>query len=366
MTSCAASARHRYRLDSDPKFRRPGTHHTRRTCVRGHLTLPARAPAGLMRCDGSLLAEDLLYSPIAVKIRRSHPHPMMPVMRRRCLPPPMSPDERIIAEHRLRERKWRGHIHAYLAVNGGLLMMNGLTTILSGVFAPWSLFGLFGWGIGLTIHTLNHRLWVQQNRTRVLAAEAALGIGRDELHAPLTRGIAAPVSADDPWPALLASCKEAVDRTQKILAEVHPAAINAQTDLTEGLASVRKLGAASERITSVLATLAPDGSSGLDQQIEALDCTISEIEDEGLKETHLANRALLVARRAKIDALRKDRDRMLAKAQGFLLTVENLHLDAARLTDAESAEALSAPIGRLTEEVEILSRVDQELKQLAG
>ena len=272
----------------------------------------------------------------------------------------LSPEERLVAARDHRQRQWRGHVHAYISVNAGLMVMNFVTAVLSGTFVPWSLFPLVGWGIGLGIHTLDHRAWLIDNRARLLTAETKLGI------APPARPLLAAGDDDkDPWPGILKSCEEAVQRAKALLAEVHPAAVDAQTDLQDGLDNVTQLGAGAGRIRDVLRSLAPDGPDGLQSQIDALDRQISGTEDHALREAHLANRALLLARRAKIQALQADRERMMAKAQGFLLAVENLHLDAARLTGGDSPEVLSAPIHRLTEEVQILRKVDRELKQLS-
>ncbi|MEL6189980.1 MAG: hypothetical protein AAFU79_35595, partial [Myxococcota bacterium] len=85
-----------------------------------------------------------------------------------------------------------------------------------------------------------------------------------------------------------------------------------------------------------------------------------------LREVQMANRALLVARRDKVNALHADHDRMYANAQGFSLALENIALDAARLGQGEAQEplALSEPIARLEDEVRILSEVEAELRKL--
>ena len=276
--------------------------------------------------------------------------------------PRLSPEERLLAERDERQKQWRDHLHAFVSVNIGLFVMNIATAVLSGGFVPWAMFPLFGWGIGLGIHTLNHRAWVFDNQARLTAAEAKLGIA-----APTRPMLAAPATtSDDPWPALLQACEEAVARAHTLVSEVHPAGTAALDDLEEGLATVDRLAEGAQRIQSILDSTMQGSGGGLESQIQALDRRISTIDDPALKETQLANRALLVARRAKINALKADRDRMLAKAQGFLLAVENLHLDAARLNGPEAAEGLSAPISKLTEEVQILRQVDAELKQLKG
>ncbi len=275
-----------------------------------------------------------------------------------------SPQERLIAERDERQRQWRGHVHSYLSVNAGLFVMNLVMAVLSGQFVPWFVFPLLGWGISVGIHTLNHRGWLYEHRVPIAAAEATLGIAAPSTVPLLTSGPLAPPD-DDPWPALLAACEDAVARARSLIGEVHPAAIDAVADLKEGLNTIERLADGAERIQSVLDGLAPGGRDGLDGQIANLDRRINATDDEALRDAHLANRALLLARRAKIDALRADQARMLAKAQGFLLAVENLHLDAARLGGPDEPDALSEPIHRLTEEVQILRQVDHELKRMS-
>ena len=272
-----------------------------------------------------------------------------------------SPEELLLAERDERQRQWRDHLHTYISVNSGLIVMNLVMATFAGSLVPWFIFPAIGWGMGLGAHGLNHRAWMSDNRAQITAAETKLGIAP-----PSTRLLNAPEEADlDPWEQLLVSCDEAVRRAKTLLGEVHPAATGAVVDLEEGLATVERLAAGAERIETVLEGLAPQGRKGLERQIAKLDQQITQTEDAGLKEAHLANRALLISRRAKLEALIADRDRMFANAQGFLLAVENLHLDAARVGNPEMPDALSAPIDRLTEEVQILRRVGDELKRVS-
>ena len=284
----------------------------------------------------------------------------------------LSFEEDLLAERDERHEQWRGHLHSYISVNAGLLVMNVVMAVLSGTVFLWSIFPLIGWGIGLGIHTLKHRAWMVDHADELETAETRLG----RITAPKPKPKAKPAQPlrlrspaknnPDPWPALLAAARQAVERAKGLVTEVHPAATGAVRDLASGLEHVEKLAEGAKRIRRLLEELSAGGSDGLEQQIQALDIRIGETTDENLREAHLANRALLIARRAKIEALRTDSDRMLAKAQGFLLAVENLHLDAARLSGPEGSDTLSAPIQRLTEEVQILRSVDAELQQMTG
>lgn len=275
-------------------------------------------------------------------------------------------EERLLAERDERQTQWRSHLHTYISVNFGLFAMNMVMMVLFGKFIPWFIFPVLGWGMGLGIHTLNHRAWMADNHGRLRAAEAKLGIAPPPPVPQLTAGNPEPTALpnNNPWPALLADCNAAVERAKTLMAEVHPAATDALVNLDEGLETVATLSEGATRIQEVLDEMAMGGARDLRKQIEDVDRRISGTEDEGLKQAHLANRALLLSRQAKLEALKADQDRMLVKAQGFLLAVENLHLDAARLSGPEAPDVLSEPIHRLTEEVQILRKVDVELKQL--
>ena len=295
----------------------------------------------------------------AVKIRRTN---LLDVVHNALTGPrdDRGPEELLLAERDERQRKWRDHLHTYISVNSGLIVMNLVMATFAGSLVPWFIFPAIGWGMGLSAHGLNHRAWMSDNRARITAAEARLGIAP-----PSTPLLTAPTDTVDPWDQLLESCDQAVRRAKTLITEVHPAATGAVVDLEEGLATIERLAMGAQRIQAVLEGLAPRGREGLERQIAQLDAQITQTEDAGLKEAHLANRALMISRRAKLEALIADRDRMFAKAQGFLLAVENLHLDAARVSSPEVLDTLSTPIGRLTEEVQILRKVDDELKRVS-
>lgn len=322
----------------------------------------ARPPKASPKAAGSLLSGELLSSANAVRIRRSN---LFELVHDALQGPrdPRSPEERLLAERDHRQHQWRKHLNTFIAVNAGLVMMNVVMAVLSGSLVVWSIFPLIGWGIGMSIHTLNHRAWLVAYDSRLTAAEVKLGIAPSQTS--MSRALPAGAAGHDPWPALLEACEKAVARATELITTVHPAASSAVSDLTAGLASVERLAEGAERINGVLRSLVAD-PDGLQREIDALDHRITGIDNESLKQAELANRALLMARKAKIEHLQSDRDRMLAKAKGFLLAVENLHLDAARLSGPDATEVLSSPIHRLSEEVEILRRVDSELHQLDG
>lgn len=275
--------------------------------------------------------------------------------------PGQTPAERLMASWRKRRTDWRAHWHSYVAVNGGLFALNGLLGLISGSLFPWFLFPAVGWGIALAIHTLGYRAWIQDHRAELEAASRTLGI---PFAAPVAALPEPAVSSRDArWIELLARCREAARRAEAGMRALPGQARGVRQQLRAGLDGVEKLAAGAERIQGALAQL--DGTS-LDAEIAAVDRSLAAATDDRLREVQRANRALLVARREKVSALRADHDRMYANAQGFSLALENLALDAARLGQGDALEplALSEPIARLKDEVRILGEVEAEIRKL--
>ena len=66
------------------------------------------------------------------------------------------PSEEVFAEEALRRlekrRHFHGHLVAFVLVNAFLWLIWGVVYAASGLWIPWPVFPLFGWGIGLTFH----------------------------------------------------------------------------------------------------------------------------------------------------------------------------------------------------------------------
>ncbi len=69
-------------------------------------------------------------------------------------------DERIpteelhdVARKRLEERRdFRTHVVVYLTVNAMLWAIYAAVAVTTGVWIPWPVFPMLGWGVGLVIH----------------------------------------------------------------------------------------------------------------------------------------------------------------------------------------------------------------------
>ncbi len=277
---------------------------------------------------------------------------------------PKSDEERTLAHRDRRRRSFRGHWHAYISVMGGLGVLNLVTWLLLGVAFPWMIFPAAAWGIPMGIHALNYRAWTKDNAAAIHAAEVALGrLPPGQAPLQLSDG-----GADGPWQQIVAQCQSAADKAADAISAL-PHEVDDFEDtmvhLAEGMEKIEELALGAERIEQALQEIAPGGLPSLEKDIGDTEAAISAAADEGLRQVHHANRTLLVARREKVRALRADQERMMANAKGFLLATENLRLDTARIgTDELAQSPLTAPIKRLSEEVEVLRKVEAELSRL--
>lgn len=277
--------------------------------------------------------------------------------------PPGSNERKLIERWRRRRQIWRTHWQAYLTVNGGLASLNFLGAVATGSFFPWFLFPALVWGMGLAIHHLNYRGWVEDHRVALRSAAERLGVSADLGPIARKKKPEPPPLKNPRWEMLMDRCQQAMERAEAVLDGLPGNSDAVQERLQEGLDRVRKLADGAERIQMAAADLS---RGDWEADIEALEITIQNTNDERLRAVHEANLALLEARQDKLEALSADEDRMYANAQGFLLALENLVLDGARLGHEEDMEpfALSEPIERLTDEVRVLEEVEAQIRRL--
>lgn len=285
-----------------------------------------------------------------------------------------SPEVKLLARRDRKRRGVRNHRNAYLVVNGGLGTLNLIIGLVMGWTFPWALFPAVFWGMGLSLHALAYRNWARDHADAIADAERKLGRlppgqAYKSLPAPKDAPVVEGVTIRDrEWIQILAKAEQAIARAREALDDVDQNAATTEeirVQLENGLANIEQLAAGAERISEALAEIAPDGPSGLDQEIGEVDRKINAADDEQLEEVFLANRSMLIARKKKLEALDGERARMKANAEGFLIATENVRLDVAGLgsDEAPKAKALTEPAQRLTEEVEILRKVEAELKQ---
>jgi hypothetical protein len=291
---------------------------------------------------------------------------------------PRSEEAKLLQKRDRKRKNFRTHRRAYTVVVAGLMLLNILPLLIIGGAPAWAFFFWFFpallWGMGFAMHGLSYRAWLTENSRDIVLAERKLGLlpsGKSMKQlpppkdVPVIEGVAI---LDEEWQSILAKAKQAIARALDALQESqhqHAGADELRRQLSDGMANIERLAAGAERITDALSDIAPDGGQQLEEEIDSIDAKINDAADDQLREVYLANRSLLVARKAKLEALHGERARMKANAEGFLLAAENVRLDIAGMTTGEKPKtnALVEPVRRLTEEVEILRKVEAELKQ---
>ncbi len=282
-----------------------------------------------------------------------------------------SPEERLVRKAAKKKRDWLGHRNAYIATNAGLLGINLATTMFGAEFMPWFLFPLMGWGIGLGIHALNYRTWKAENSGRLERAEAVLALQSPE-QAALVQAFEAPppeIAIDPLWSDLLTRCRRAAERARKSLSEADAddtLALELGARLDEGLSHLEQLARGAVDLKRSVTSVEPEGYQGLQRRIIELERRIHDTDDSGLRDIHRANRDLLAARAGKVRAIESERERMQARAEGFLLAVENIRLDASRLRSGAvpAPDTLTEPLKHLSDEVHIMQQVRADLAEL--
>ncbi len=275
-----------------------------------------------------------------------------------------SPAQRLIRKRNRRREGWRKHLRSYLVVNAGLIVLNVVMGLSEGDPYPWAVFPAALWGIAVALHGLGYRTWASQNLAAIEAAEEELA--REAELAVDLGGDEGEVTGLGTWADLVRRCRSAVMGAGEALEEAGEDE-GLRRDLEAGLDRVERLAKGAARIRKALIDVAPGGSHALDEVLKDLDGRVSTLEDERLRGVYQANRALVVARKRKIEALEAEERRMRATAEGFLLAAENLRLDAARLGAEQAPDLLGlieSPLERLAEEVEIVRQVEAELAGL--
>lgn len=288
---------------------------------------------------------------------------------------PRSPEAKLLEKRDKKRRNLRMHARAFMVVNGGLGAMNVLVWLTIGWSFPWALFPALMWGMGLTLHGLGYRSWRSENEAAIAEAERKLGrlppgVTYKALPAPKDAPVIEGVTIREAeWIGLVLRARAALARAHEALDAVDKGPGDTEelrVQLDAGLVNLEKLAAGAERIGEALLEIAPDAAGGIDDRLRDLDRKIAGASDD-LKEVYRENRAILVSRKEKLASLGDARARMKANAEGFLLAAENVRLDIAALGSGEApkAAALVEPVRRLTQEVEILRKVEAELKQFS-
>lgn len=300
--------------------------------------------------------------------------------------PRETPEEKLVKEVQARRVAIRHHASAYIFVNAFLLLVNALTVAGSGVW--WFLLVAGGWGVGLGIHAVNHFFWIADRRREIAQAERALeasveawgdmrasGVER-ALEPGVPRRVLASTNppavehepVDPAWADLMARVRRAAEGARSELHRLGAQGRDAADRLDEGLADAVRLHEGADRLALTVRGLAPEGAQALSAQLEAIEGKRDGAEDPRLRNAYASNAELLRALQGKVAAIDQDRERMRISVEGFLLSAQNLQIDAARLSAGDPVSTdfsgVEGPTARLAEEVTILRTVEDELRSL--
>ncbi len=277
--------------------------------------------------------------------------------------PRESPEAALLRTRDRRYRRWRRHIQAWLAVCDGLGALNLLVAVTTGITFPWALIPMIGWGVGLSLHGMVYRSWSKDNAQQIAAAERSLGLA-----APEQKALPAP--GKDPLEQLVQRAHIVVGRAQDALteadiegrasSELDSAAVCAELDL--GLENLEKLVQSGLRVRRVI--FEHGESDELEDKIAQIDARMVGASPD-IEIALQENRALLLERRARIQGLTHEVERLEARAEGFILAAENLCLEASRIdAGTGGVEAVAEPLERLKEELSVMRKVEAELAGL--
>jgi hypothetical protein len=300
-----------------------------------------------------------------------------------------SPDEelteaqKLLKKLRRRRAGWLGHLRSFVAVNGGLAMINLLSSIGTGSMVPWVLYVTASWGIGFLIHTMTYRGWLSDHHAELERARALVGEAsspslpassyearQEQLELSCAPTLPEGALDDGGWLARIGGCREALRTAREGLRSADvPADVGAELEgqLAASEESITSVYDAALAIRRAISEVAPKGIDLLARELDELKRRIAQTSDERLARLFEANRRLLDARREKLAMLLQEEERLSATVDGVRLAAENIRLDVASLGVGQLpsiAAALESSLRQLDAEVEIARHVENEMGRL--
>ncbi len=267
-----------------------------------------------------------------------------------------SPETKLLKKYERRTRALREHTRSFLVVNGFLFLLWLTIAVTTGVWFPWFVFPLLGWGMGYTFHALGHGSWLKDHRLELERARQVLEPSPTEL----------PPTAS-PWERLEARCETAAREARASLANLGRVldASQLEAELSDGLDKLQELVRGAQAIDEALAAVVPDGPGAVDAALGRVDRALVESDDEAAKSGLHQQRALLIERKGRIEALKAEQGRIANTAEGSVLAAENLRRDAVRMgAGGTDLVPLQSSIQRLRDELDVLERVRDEIEGL--
>ncbi len=253
-------------------------------------------------------------------------------------------------------RKFRSNFASYVAVNGGLLLMN----VVTGLDSPWFLFPAIGWGIGLA--SQYGRLWTSGYSMRdVLNRPAA----PDAL--PTASGTPAKLPAGGiaiaPMPEAttgeFGNRAEQIRQIQKdrqaILQVVEKLPPAERELLPEIVKTVDSLAGRALELGTMLRQMEGNVSNS---SVDSLDSRIEALKAEGANPESDRRLSLLERQRTALVELVKRREKIEAQFESCVLAVQNVRFDLLRLRSA-GVDAVLSDLTSATQQVRAL-QIDVE------
>ncbi len=253
-------------------------------------------------------------------------------------------------------RKFRSNFASYVSVNGGLLLLNVVTT---GIDNPWFLFPAIAWGIGLA--SQYGKLWAEgysmkdvlsppPAKDSLLSASHSANRPAANLPAPMAKEEAQEFGKYAEQLEQMRKDKAAIFQTVQRLPEADRKLLPDVVQTVESLM---------ERAMDLARALnGMDG--GLEvETVEELDARIAALEESGQGEDDDRRLELLKRQRESLEELKNRRETVESQFQSCLLAIQNVRFDLLRLRSA-GVEAVISDLTSATQQARAL-RLDVEV-----
>jgi len=253
-------------------------------------------------------------------------------------------------------RKFRSNFASYVAVNGGLLLMN----VVTGLDSPWFLFPAIGWGIGLASqygHLWTSGYSMRDVLNRPAAPDALPTVSGTPTKLP-AGGIAIapmPEATTGEFGNRAEQIRQIQKDRQAILQVVEKLPPAERELLPEIVKTVDSLAGRALELGTMLRQMEGNVS---DSSVDSLDSRIEALKAEGANTESDRRLSLLERQRTALVELVKRREKIEAQFESCVLAVQNVRFDLLRLRSA-GVDAVLSDLTSATQQVRAL-QIDVE------
>jgi len=253
-------------------------------------------------------------------------------------------------------RKFRSNFASYVAVNGGLLLMN----VVTGIDSPWFLFPAIGWGIGLA--SQYGRLWTSGysmrdvlNRPAAPDALPTVSGGPAKLPAGGIAIAPMPEATTGEFGKRAEQIRQIQKDRQAIFQVVEKLPPTERELLPEIVKTVDSLAGRALELGTMLRQMEENVS---DSSIDSLDSRIEALTAKGADAESDRRLGLLKRQRTALVELVKRREKIEGQFESCVLAVQNVRFDLLRLRSA-GVDAVLSDLTSATQQVRAL-QIDVE------